>query len=78
MADSLKERVAQVLTEHVGPALEMDGSKINVVDVTDGVAELCLNGVCDGCPTSIMTVVMGIEAELRRHIPEVEVVEIHN
>jgi Fe-S cluster biogenesis protein NfuA len=71
----LKERVARTLTEVVGPALEMDGAAIEVLDVTDGVARVRLGGVCSGCPSSVMTVLMGIEQELRRHVPEVEYLE---
>jgi Fe-S cluster biogenesis protein NfuA len=75
-ATLLRERVARALAEHVGPALEMDGTAIEVLDVTDGVARIRLNGVCGGCPSSVMTLVMGIEQELRRHVPEVEYLEV--
>jgi Fe-S cluster biogenesis protein NfuA len=71
----LKSRVATVLAEHVGPALELDGAAIEVIDVRDGIAQVRLNGVCSGCPSSIMLVVNGIEQELRRHLPEVEYIE---
>jgi Fe-S cluster biogenesis protein NfuA len=74
-ASDLKERVAQALATTIGPALQMDGAAIEVLDVTDGVARLRLGGVCGGCPSSIMAVVMGIEQELRRSVPEVEYVE---
>jgi Fe-S cluster biogenesis protein NfuA len=71
----LKDRVARVLAEEIGPALQMDGTLIDVLDVTDGVARLRLGGVCGGCPSTIMMVINGIEQELRRHVPEVEYVE---
>ena len=71
----LKARVARVLAEQVGPALAMDGTAIEVVDVSDGVAQVRLGGVCSGCPSTIMTVIMGIEQELRKHVPEVEYLE---
>ena len=71
----LKARVAQVLAEQVGPALAMDGTAIEVVDVSDGVAQVRLGGVCSGCPSTIMTVIMGIEEELKKHVPEVEYLE---
>ena len=37
MTVDLKERVTQVLAEEVGQALNLDGTAIEVVDVTDGV-----------------------------------------
>ncbi|MCI0376087.1 MAG: NifU family protein [Gemmataceae bacterium] len=73
--DKLKCRVEKALAQHVGPALEMDGTLIEVLDVQNGVARIRLGGVCGNCPSSIMAVVMGIEAELRKHVPEVEYIE---
>jgi Fe-S cluster biogenesis protein NfuA len=71
----LKARVERALAEEIGPALQMDATAIEVLDVSDGIARLRLGGVCGGCPGSIMAAVMGIEQELRRHVPEVEFVE---
>jgi Fe-S cluster biogenesis protein NfuA len=75
MAEELKTRVQQVLAEQVGPALAMDGAAIEVLDVTGGVVQVRLGGVCSGCPSTLMTVIMGIEQELRKHLPEVEYLE---
>lgn len=70
-----KARVVRVLAEKVGPALEMDGTAIEVLDVTGGIVQVRLGGVCSGCPATVMTLVMGIEQELRKHLPEVEYLE---
>jgi Fe-S cluster biogenesis protein NfuA len=75
MSDDLKTRVARALQEHVGPALAMDGTQLEVLDVTDGVARIRLGGVCGSCPTSIMAAITGIEEELRKHVPEIDYVE---
>ena len=75
MSVDLKDRVVQVLAEEVGPALSLDGSAIEVVDVTDGVVQVRLSNICAGCPSTIMTVVMGLEQELRQRIPEIEYLE---
>jgi Fe-S cluster biogenesis protein NfuA len=72
---SLQERVARVLANHVAPALQMDGAAIEVLDVTDGVARVRLTGAGGCCPSSILTVIMGIEEELRKHVPEVAYLE---
>src|SRR5207249_5012845 len=71
----LKERVTQVLAEEVGPALDLDGSAIEVLDVTGGVVQVRLSGVCAGCPSTVMTLLMGLEHELRQRVPEVEYLE---
>ncbi len=72
---SLHDRVAQALAREVGPALAMDGTRIEVVGIEDGVARLRLSGICGACPGSVMAVVHGIEEELRRHVPEIAYIE---
>lgn len=71
----LAARVEDVLKRLVAPAMELDGSGIEVVVVADGIASVRLAGVCASCPASLMTVVTGMEAELRAHVPEVEMIE---
>jgi Fe-S cluster biogenesis protein NfuA len=73
--DALKQRVVVALACEVGPALAMDGTLIEVLDVTDGVARLRLGGVCGGCPSSMMSVIHGIEEELRKRVPEIAYIE---
>src|SRR5688500_1349198 len=75
MPPDLKQRVTEALAREVGPALEMDGTALEVLDVEQGVARIRLNGVCGNCPSSIMAAIMGIEQELRRCVPEVEYIE---
>jgi Fe-S cluster biogenesis protein NfuA len=74
-AEALKVRVARALAEEVAPALEMDGTGLEVLDVTGGVVRLRLGGACACCPSSVMAIVMGIEEELRRRVPEVQYLE---
>lgn len=75
MTDDLKTRVAKVLAEQVGPALDMDGTQLEVLGVEDNIARIRLGGVCGTCPSSIMLVVNGIEEELRKHLPEIAYIE---
>lgn len=71
----LRSRVEQTLRAEVAPALSLDGSRIEVVEVTDGIASVRLAGVCGGCPATVWTLLGSIEAELRARVPEVELVE---
>lgn len=73
--DILKGRVRRMLAEEVGPALQMDGSEIEVLDIDEGVVRVRLHGTCTGCPSTIMAVIMGLEQELRQRIPEIEYLE---
>ena len=71
----LKERVARVWATEVRPILQMDGGDMEVVNVDGGVVQVRLLGTCGGCPSTIMAVIMGIEQELRKRVPEVEYLE---
>jgi Fe-S cluster biogenesis protein NfuA len=71
----LKERVEQVLVDEIGPDLDLDGSAIEVLGVDAGVVQVRFGGACSGCPSSIMTLIMGLEQELRKRIPEIEYLE---
>jgi Fe-S cluster biogenesis protein NfuA len=72
---SLRQRVERVIAEEVLPLLAMDGTRVEVLDVTDGVVRLWLHGACAGCPGSVYAAVLGIEEELRRRVPGVEYLE---
>jgi Fe-S cluster biogenesis protein NfuA len=71
----LRDRVARVITEEVAPALEMDGTAVEVLAVADCVVRVRITGGCGGCPGSVYAVVMRIEEELRRCVPEVRYLE---
>lgn len=75
MDDELKARVERALKEDIAPALLLDGAGIEVLDVSDGIAQVRLTGVCAGCPATIMTVITSLESELRERVPEIEVLE---
>jgi Fe-S cluster biogenesis protein NfuA len=74
-SDDLKARVAKVLADEVAPALQMDGAAIELLDVSDGVARVRLQAGCGGCPSTIMAIVLGLDQELCRRVPEVSYVE---
>ena len=73
--ESLRARVAQVVADEIMPALEMDATGVEVVACDRGVVQVRLSGTCGSCPSSARAVVMGIEDELRKRIPEVEYLE---
>ena len=70
----MKDRVAQVINR-IRPAVQMDGGDIELVDVVDGLVKLRLVGSCSGCPSSTMTLKMGIERAIRAEVPEIKGVE---
>lgn len=76
MMNDLKDRVRRVLIDDVAPALQLDAAGIEVCDIQDGVVQVRLGGICSGCPSSIMSVIFGIEQELRQRVPEVAYLEV--
>lgn len=74
-ADSVHARVAHVL-DLIRPAVQADGGDVELVDVTaKGVVRVRFHGACVGCPSSNITLQMGIEQNLKQRIPEVTGVE---
>ena len=70
-------KIKQILDEEIRPAVAMDGGDITFDKYDDGVVYLFLQGSCSGCPSSTMTLKMGIETRLKEMIPEIkEVVAI--
>src|SRR2546425_1827285 len=56
----------------IRPALQMDGGDCELLEVSpDGTAKVLLKGTCTGCPSSSMTVTMGIERRLKASVPEI-------
>ncbi len=55
----------------IRPAVQADGGDIELVDVApDGVVQIRFHGACIGCPSSHMTLQMGIERNLRKRFPK--------
>ncbi|MCL4491575.1 MAG: NifU family protein [Nitrospirae bacterium] len=70
-----KTKVEEVINR-IRPALQRDRGDVELVEVTDdNVVKVRLRGACGTCPMSMMTLKGGIEAEMKRSIPEVKSVE---
>ncbi|XP_073146617.1 nifU-like protein 3, chloroplastic isoform X2 [Henckelia pumila] len=69
-----EDNVEKVLDE-VRPGLMADGGNVVLHEIDGLVVVLKLQGACGSCPSSTMTLKMGIETRLRDKIPEIESVE---
>ncbi|KGN61156.1 nifU-like protein 3, chloroplastic isoform X2 [Cucumis sativus] len=69
-----EENVEKVLDE-VRPGLMADGGNVALHEIDGLVVILKLQGACGSCPSSTMTLKMGIETRLRDKIPEILEVE---
>ncbi|MCC6422882.1 MAG: NifU family protein [Phycisphaerales bacterium] len=67
----MRERVQSVINL-IRPAVQADGGDIELVNVLDsGVVQIRFHGACHGCPSSTMTLQMGIERNIRDQVPEI-------
>ena len=57
--------------DRVRPYLGSHAGGVEYIGVTDGVARLKLEGNCDGCPSSTVTVQLAIEGAVQDAAPEV-------
>lgn len=75
IASDIQERVSRII-DLIRPAVQSDGGDVELVSVDDqGRVTIRLHGACVGCPSSQMTLKMGIERNLKDHVPEVTSVE---
>jgi Fe-S cluster biogenesis protein NfuA len=68
------DNVEKVLDE-MRPYLMADGGNVELVEIDGPIVRLRLQGACGTCPSSTMTLKMGIERRLREFIPEIDEVE---
>lgn len=68
------ENVESALDE-IRPYLIADGGNVALHEIDGNVVRLKLQGACGSCPSSVMTMKMGIERRLMEKIPEIVAVE---
>ena len=70
------ENVETVLDE-LRPFLISDGGNVEIAEIDGPIVKVRLQGACGSCPSSTMTLKMGIERKLKEMIPEIsEVVQV--
>jgi Fe-S cluster biogenesis protein NfuA len=73
--EEVAQRVSRVI-EAIRPAVQSDGGDIELAEITDDLrVRVRLLKACIGCPSSSMTLKMGVERNLREYVPEVTGVE---
>lgn len=65
-------KIVEILEQYIRPAVENDGGSITFKSFVDGVVTVQLRGSCSGCPSSTLTLKAGIEALLKKMIPDVK------
>jgi Fe-S cluster biogenesis protein NfuA len=75
MAKELTMDNVETVLDELRPYLLADGGNVEVVEVEGPIVRLRLQGACGSCPSSAMTLRMGIERKLREEIPDIGEVE---
>ena len=75
--DEIEKKIVQILDQKIRPAVAKDGGDIRFKEFKDGIVKVQLQGSCSGCPSSTLTLKLGIQNLLCHYLPEVkEVVEV--
>ena len=69
------DQIKELIETRVRPAVAQDGGDIIYRGYAKGTLYLGLQGACQGCPSSAITLKNGIEGLIRHYVPEVETVE---
>ncbi|KOR37104.1 MULTISPECIES: NifU family protein [Planktothricoides] len=75
MALALTPNNVETVLDELRPYLMSDGGNVELVEIDGPIVKLRLQGACGSCPSSTMTLRMGIERKLRESIPEIAEVE---
>ena len=76
MTATVESQVREVL-ELIRPAIQMDGGDITLTGVDGGTVTVRLEGVCETCPISPVTLKSGVERILKERVPGItEVVAV--
>lgn len=64
--------IKRILDEEIRPAVAMDGGDVLFQKYEQGTVYLFMQGACAGCPSSTMTLKMGIETRLKEAVPSIQ------
>jgi Fe-S cluster biogenesis protein NfuA len=74
-SETLHDHVERIL-DLIRPSVQADDGDVELVDVSDdGLVRVRFHGACVGCPSSSITLQVGIERVLKQHVPEVKEVQ---
>jgi Fe-S cluster biogenesis protein NfuA len=76
--EELTRRIESSLNS-IRPYLKADGGDVKISQITeDNVVQLEFIGNCGNCSMSTMTFKAGVEAAIKREVPEIKSIEVIN
>jgi Fe-S cluster biogenesis protein NfuA len=72
-------RKIEASLDSIRPYLQADGGNVRINEITeDNIVRLEFVGACGNCSMSTMTFKAGVEAAIKRDVPEVRSIEVVN
>ncbi|PQB08450.1 hypothetical protein BST83_15950 [Polaribacter filamentus] len=65
------DNVEKALDE-IRPFLMSDGGNIKLLSIEDSVVKVQLQGACTGCSVNQMTLKNGVEATIKKYVPQIQ------
>ena len=81
MSNTVQELVKKVEAslDSIRPYLKADGGDVQIKEISDdNVVKLEFVGACGNCSMSTMTFKAGVEAAIKRDVPEIKSIEVVN
>jgi len=70
--NDVKEKIIEIIDQHVRPWIERDGGGIEFVDFQNGIVIVRLYGACSTCSSATVTLKAGVEQILKSMVPDVK------
>jgi Fe-S cluster biogenesis protein NfuA len=65
------DNVEKALDE-IRPFLMNDGGNIKLLSIEDSIVKVQLQGACTGCSVNQMTLKNGVEATIKKYVPQIQ------
>jgi len=81
MSNTVQELVKKVEAslDSIRPYLKADGGDVQIKEISDDhVVKLEFVGACGNCSMSTMTFKAGVEAAIKRDVPQIKAIEVVN
>lgn len=75
-SNQLYESVESIIKNDIRHLIELDGGRINLVDVRDDIVYVRLGGACKHCAAIQLTLKVTVERILKSKLPQISKVEL--
>ena len=77
MTDSELLKNTEKALEEIRPYLITDGGNISLISIDNNIVKVQFEGACIGCSVNQMTLKNGVEAIIKKYVPQIkEVLEV--